>query len=567
MSEVVPAKSSTADLPQAAIGRRRRISLIWAIPIVTLLIAGWLAWDTLSKRGPTITITLDGADGLVAGQSHIQHRGIDLGLVSDVSLAKGAEGVIVTVEMKKEAEPLLTTGAKTWVVQPRLFAGNLTGLRTLLSGTYLELLPGVEKGEPVRSLVGLEDPPVLQTEIPGQTFLLTADRIGSVSVGSPVFYRDIVVGEVLGWDIGQLAKSVTIHAFVRAPYDQYVRQDSHFWNASGIAIRLGAQGVQLQVESMKALLLGGIAFETPDLTEGAPKVAVTGSFQLFDDHEAAINAGYHRRVELVSYFQGAVDGLGPGSPVTFQGLRVSEVTRVDLMYDPKLDAIVAPVHYLVEPERVANMNVAEHRGPAENARILVQRGMRAQLKTTNLLTGQMAVAMEMMTDPPPAELRIEGGIIVMPSAPGDLAGITGSVNQLLSKLNNMPFAQIGKDLADTLNGASKVANDPQLTEAIASLQDMVASVQVLLKQLDAGATPALRQLPAIARNLDATLTQAAHTLDSLNKGYGDNSKFRGDMDRAMVTLNDTIRSIRVLADMLARHPEALVQGRTDSGKE
>ena len=318
---------------------------------------------------------------------------------------------------------------------------------------------------------------------------------------------------------------------------------------------------------MKALLLGGIAFETPDLTEDASKVAVTGTFPLFDSHDAAINAGYHRRVELVSYFQGAVDGLGPGSPVTFQGLRVGEVTSVDLMYDPKLDAIVAPVHYLVEPERVANMSVAEHRGPVENARLLVQRGMRAQLKTTNLLTGQMAVSLEMMTDPPPAELRVEGGIIIMPSAPGELAGITGSVNQLLSKINNMPFAQIGKDLADTLHGASKVANDPELTKAIASLQDVVVSVQVVLKQLDAGASPALRQLSTIARNLDITLTQAAHTLDSLNKGYGDNSKFRGDMDRSMVTLNDTMRSLRVLADMLARHPEALVQGRTNSGKE
>jgi paraquat-inducible protein B len=567
MSEVIPGKPSAADLPQAAIGRRRRISFIWAIPVVTLLIAGWLAWDTLSKRGPTIKITLDAAEGLVAGQSHIEHRGIDLGLVTDIALAKGAEGVIVTVEMKREAEPLLTTGAKTWVVQPRLFAGSLTGISTLLSGTYLELLPGVEKGEAVRSFVGLEDPPVMQTQTPGQIFLVTAARIGSVSVGSPIFYRDIVVGEVLGWDIGQLAKSVTIHAFVRAPYDEYVRQDSHFWNASGVAINLGPQGVQLQMESMKALLLGGIAFETPDLTEGAPKVAVTGTFPLFDSHEAAVNAGYHRRIEAVSYFQGAVDGLTPGSPVTFQGLRVGEVTSIDLSYDPKLDAIVAPVHYLVEPERIANVSVIEHRGPLENARLLVQRGMRAQLKTTNLLTGQMAVSLEMMTDPPPAELRVEGDVIVMPSAPGELAGITGSVNQLLSKLNNMPFAQIGNDLADMLGGASKITNDPELTKAIASLQDMVASAQVILKQLDAGASPAVRQLPAIARNLDVTLTQAAHTLDSLNKGYGDDSKFRGDMDRTMVTLNDTIRSLRVLADLLARHPEALVQGRTNSGKE
>jgi len=332
-------------------------------------------------------------------------------------------------------------------------------------------------------------------------------------------------------------------------------------------VKLGAQGVELQMESLKALLLGGIAFETPDLVEGAPPVAITESFPLFADHEAVVNAGYHRRVPLVSYFKGAVDGLAPGSLVTFQGLRIGEVTSVGLIYDPKQDAIVAPVHYLVEPERIGDVQMIQSRGALENARLLVQRGMRAQLKTTNLLTGQMSVALEMMTDPAPAELSMEGDVIVMPSAPGALAGIGQSVDQLLSKVNNMPFQQIGADLDHLLSGASKLTNSPELTKALESLQGVLASTQQVLVRVDSGVSPALRELPAISRALEATLAQSTHVLASVATGYGDNSAFHADVDRALVQLNDAIRSMRVLADLLARHPEALVQGRTGAAQE
>jgi paraquat-inducible protein B len=559
--------SENTPLPQSAVGRRRRISLIWAIPIVTLLAAAWLAWDTLSKRGPTIQISLTSAEGLVAGQSHVQRLGVDLGEVQRVELSKEAKSVIITAQMTSQATPLLTKGAKFWVVQPRLFAGSISGLGTLVSGTYLELLPGEPDGAAVRSFVGLEDPPVMQTDEPGTIFLLSAGGIGSISVGSPVFYRDLAVGEVLGWELGKLAESVTIHAFIRAPFDQYVRPESRFWNASGVTLTLGAGGVQLQMASLKALLLGGVAFETADLVEGAPKVTITEPFKLYDNYEAVQNAGFHRRVAFVSYFTGAVDGLAAGSPVTFQGLRVGEVTGVGLEYDAKQDAILAPVHYLVEPERIANLQVVQSRGPLENARLLVQRGMRAQLKSTNLLTGQMSVAMEMMTDPPPAELRMEGDVIVMPSAPGAFAGISQSVNGLLTKLNTMPFEQIGKNLDDTLHGTSTLANSPELKAAVASLQGVAASVQSLAGQLNAGLSPALRELPAIAKQLDTTLTQASRTLASVNTGYGDDSRFHDNLDRVIVQLNDTVRSIRVLADLLARHPEALIQGRTSKGQE
>jgi paraquat-inducible protein B len=179
----------------------------------------------------------------------------------------------------------------------------------------------------------------------------------------------------------------------------------------------------------------------------------------------------------------------------------------------------------------------------------------------------MSVALDLVSDAEPAELGMQGDVIVMPSVPGEFTGITRSVNQLLSKLDNMPFQQIGANLADTLRGASKITNNGDLIKAIASLQGVAASAQQLLARVDTGAAPALRELPAIARSLQATLSQAAQTLASLNTGYGGDSKFSADLNRTMLQLNDAVRSVRALADLLARHPEALIRGRTNTGQE
>src|SRR5580698_476448 len=256
------------DIPVAIVRtraeRRRRISLIWAIPLITAIVAAWLAWDTLAKRGPEITIRFDSAAGLVANQSHIRLRDVDLGVVGKVALSPDHNHVVVTARMTREARPLLTDKAQFWVVKPRFFAGSLTGLETLVSGAYIQLEPAGEGGEPTTDFFGLEDPPVLHSSVPGHTFRVTAPRIGSLNPGSPIFFRDLEVGEVLGWDVGQMAKDVAIQAFVRAPYDRYVHDRSIFWNASGASVELGGNGLQVKLESLRALVLGGISFETPD---------------------------------------------------------------------------------------------------------------------------------------------------------------------------------------------------------------------------------------------------------------------------------------------------------------
>jgi paraquat-inducible protein B len=456
-----------------------------------------------------------------------------------------------------------------WVVKPRLFAGSISGLETLLSGSYIGMLPGAQPGNTQYAFTGREDPPILTEHVPGHVFLLKATRLGSISLGSPIFYRDLSVGEVLGWDIADMARHVTIHAFVRAPYDGYVHDNTRFWNASGLSIKLAGTGLKVEVESLRALLLGGIAFETP-LHESHPEQASVENhvFPLFPDRDAANSASYTRKIPLVSYFPGSVSGLAEGSEVTMHGLVVGHVSDVRLVYDPVKDTVLAPVQYEVEPERVVGVGVQAYRSPQEAVAALIQRGLRARLQSASLITGAQQVALDFVPDAKPAKMRMVGGDFVLPTTPGGgFAGLQQAANALLDKVNTIPFDEIGKDLEGILKSVNDLASGPQAKQALTQLAATIATTERVMKNVDSGTAPALKQLPRMADHLQTTVANANKLLVSLDNGYGSDTRFNRQLERLLAQLNDAVTSIRSLADLLARHPEALIKGRPAGGTE
>jgi paraquat-inducible protein B len=549
-------------IPQATTRRSRRLSIIWIVPLVAVAIGAWLAWDTLSKEGPTIKVTFDSGEGLQAGQSQLKYKDIVFGTVKSLTLTPDKTHVVATIATTHEAGPLMTEGTQFWVVKPRFFAGNISGIETLLSGSYVGMLPAEKGGKSQHEFVGREDPPVLGTYVPGRTFLLKSKRIGSVSVGSPIFYRDLNVGEVLGWDIADMAEYVTIHAFVRAPYDSYVNEETRFWNASGISVKLAGAGVEVQMESLKALLLGGVAFETPEADVHMTETSENHVFPLFADREAANAADYTRKIPVISYFPGSVSGLAPGSEVTMHGLQVGKVTDVRLTYDSAKDAVLAPVRYELEPERVIGAGKRVFNTDAESMAALLKKGLRASLQSANLITGQQNVALEFDASEPPTEVAMDGPDFVVPATEGGgFAGLTASATELLNKVNTMPFDQIGKELEGILKSVNDVAQGPQMKKALTELAGMIGSAQNMVQNLNSGLSPAAKQLPEVAAGLQKTLANANKLVLSLDSGYGDNTKFNRDLERLLTQANDSLRSISALADLLARHPEALVKGR------
>lgn len=568
MSEQAPSGSAPRPSPvTASVRRRRRIPLVWIVPLLTAMIAAWLAWDTFSKRGPTITVSFETAAGLTAGQSQLKYRNVVMGTVKSITIPPDLSKVLVTIETTREAEPLLTDKTIFWVVKPQLFAGNITGLETILSGSYIGMRPSVEPGKSQRDFVGQTDPPILQASAKGTIYRLDTHRLGSISLGAPIFFRDIEVGTVLGWDLHDLATRVSIHAFVRAPFDRYVREDSKFWNASGLSVTLGAKGIDVQMESLRALLLGGIAFDTSHDTN-QPIAKAEQRFSLYANAEEAKASGFGRQFHLVSYFPGSVAGLAHGADVTFHGLKVGEVTEVGLYYDARLDRVVVPVHYRVEAGRVTNVARLKHTDAKQIAEEMIQRGLRATLESPSLLTGQKIIALQIVPDAKPAELRKDGDYYVVPTAEvGGFDSITSAAAELLGKINRIDFDKIGRNIAAAASGLDETINGPQLKTTLKALEKAMLDVQDIAHKLDTDGTPALRRLPDIAVQLQEAVTKANKLIGSIDQGYGGQSKFHRDLDRLIPQLTDTARSIRALADLLARHPEALIKGRTNTGKE
>ncbi len=523
------------DLPTANVRGRRLLSPIWAIPIVAVLIAAFLGWTTLASRGPTITIVFTSADGLVAGQTKVKHKSVDIGTVSNISLTPDLRAVRVRVRMNQEAASRLSDHTQFWVVRPRLTPGNISGLDTLVSGAYISMDPGPPGGQPQLDFIGLEEPPAIRSDEPGTTFQLKARRLGSLASGSPVIFNDIKAGEVLGYDLGPNGDSVTLHVFVASPYDAYVHDGTQFWNASGISVELGANGVRVRLASLLSAVTGGIAFSTPPAGRDTPRAQRDASFTLYSDQAAAKSASFHASLKLVSYFTQSVRGLTVGAPVEIFGLQVGTVTGIRLDFDPLAGQPRAAVEYMVQPERVFPFEPGDPalRDDKAVTQRLLDQGMRVQLASANLLTGQQVLSISFAKDAPKAKASGVNGRMVLPSVPGGLDDIMASAGAVLDKLKALKLDDVVTNLNATL----------------AAAHDLLGG-------------KAAEQLPALTTSLQTALTRTNKLLASADAGYGADSPFHRDMDRLLSQIGEAARSVRLLADYLNQHPDALLRGRS-----
>jgi paraquat-inducible protein B len=543
-------RQSTTDLddvPEVEVAARRGISIVWLIPLVAGAIAIWLGYTTLQQKGPTVTITFANAEGLEAGKTKVKYKDVDVGLVKNVTISNDLSRIIVTAEMVKGADRFLNQGTRFWIVRPRIGAGGVSGLGTLVSGAFVEVDPGA--GEPATRFTGLEEPPPIRSDVAGRRYHLRATRLGSISRGSPVYYHDIQVGQVLNYELDADHKTLDVDVFVAAPHDQLVRDNSRFWNASGFDISFGTGGVNVSVESLQSLLAGGIAFDTPAVDRPGEQAAAGTSFPLFDSYNAVGESRYTEKIPYLVYFDGSVRGLRPGAPVEFRGLRVGSVTDVRLEIDPKKDTVRIPVTIAIEPERVTMVDgaVSGHVEPYAVMRSLVAAGLRAQLKSGNLLTGDLLVDLDFHPESPPAKLDEGGTYPAIPSVPTQLEVLTASVTGLLNKLAALPLPELVADLRTTVQDIDSLVAAPDTKDTVTALHGSADHLQALLGTLD--------------QQLGPLLKRADTTLSSTNTLVGPDSQLRYDVGGLMRELTGAARSIRVFADYLQRHPEALLRGK------
>jgi paraquat-inducible protein B len=501
------------DLPDAVVKKRSGISIVWVIPIVAAIIGAWVAYKSLSEIGPTITISFENAEGLEEGKTKVKYKDVEVGQVESIDLEKDLKHVLVTVQMSAGSKSYLTKKTRFWVVKARISGGTVSGLGTLLGGAYIAIDP-VSDGKFVDKFTGLEQAPVVTTDQPGRHFLLKADTRGSLDVGAPIYFRQIKVGEVVSYQLAEDNQSIDFNIFINAPHHLKVTENTRFWNASGVDVSLSAAGFKVDMESTVSLLTGGLAFGLPPNAPPGEEVPENAVFTLHDSRTAAYEKEITLWKRFLLYFDGTVRGLTPDAPVEFRGITLGKVVSVDLEFDVESEKFVIPVVIELEPERLSGATSGY--APEKRRRLLetmIAEGLRAQLKTGNLLTGKLYVDLDFYPDAKKQVLREAKGYEVLPTIPTSIEEITRSVNAVLGKLKEFPFGKIGADMSQAL------------------------------------------------ANLDKTIVQADGTLKSIDTMFAKDSPVSQELQDTLRELSDAARSLRVLADYLERHPEALLRGK------
>jgi paraquat-inducible protein B len=517
--------------PPPAKLRPRSFSFVWLIPIIAALIAGYLGYRTVLQQGPLLTLSFSTAEDLAAGQTQVKYKAVALGTVDSIDLSGDNQRVIVKVRMNGVGSRFLTSHARFWVVRPHFAPGDLSGLDTLVSGAYIAVDPGAAGGTYQDKFSGLEEPPGVRSNEPGSTFVLKAENLGSLDTGSPVFYRDVQVGEVLGYSLGDGLGPATINIFVRAPFNGLVRPQSHFWNSSGVNAVLQNGDFHIEFQSLAAIITGGVTFNLPPeglSSQPSPNDAV---FPLYPSKDEADSAGYQTNVPIVSYLTESISGLNRGAPVDILGIQVGEVTDIKLLVDPGTGMAKVRVAMNLQPGRVVDAAAIANAGmtSAQVLQNMVNQGVRVQLDSGNLVTGEKIISLTKVPGAAKVSMVYENGALVVPSQPGGLDNAIANVTDISAKLDKIPFDQIGNNLNQLLLTANHTIGGPQVKQSLNSLNQ--------------------------------TLKTATTTLKGVQQDYGDDSDFQRNLLQVLAEANAAMASLRQLTQDLDRHPQSLLLGR------
>lgn len=522
-------------LPRVARRPKRSLAWVWFIPLAALLVGLSILWRGYSQKGPTITISFQSAAGIETGKTQIRYRDVVIGLVKSVRLNGKQNGVIVEAELTKDGAAFARDGTRFWVVKPRIGLGGVSGLSTLLSGSYIET--DLDRTTTSRSVdkdfVGLEQPPPITSDRPGSHFVLRSNTLGSLGPGAPIYFRRIQVGLVTGFKLNDAGQYVDLNIFVDAPYDKFVDSSSRFWNESGVDLTIGPQGMSLQTESLLSLIAGGISFAS--FGKPIPLDVNAKPFKLFDSRVAAAAVPEGVAVPIRMRFDQAVRGLSVGAFIAFHGVDIGVVDAVTLDFDLDTRRFFTKVDATLYPERLGpvyvELKVAEQT-PKDLAASLSEftaKGLRAQLRTSSILTGQLYITLSDFPNLPHSDPPQDSLPFLMPTVPAEnLDSLQAQISSIISKIDNIPFEKIAEDL-----------------------DGMVVEIRRLSANIDKSVTP----------KLASTLTQIEKTVKNLNVLIAPGSALTTSTESMIQDLKGTLKSLKTLTDGLQANPSEVIRGR------
>lgn len=515
------------------ITRRRRISLVWLVPLIAVLIGLSMLVQAWMMKGPVITITFHTASGLEEGKTLVKYKDVTVGTVTTITLSEDASRVAATVALDKEAVNLARKDSRFWVVRPRIGIDGVSGVDTLLSGAYIS----VDRGQstvPAMEFTGLESPPTVIGDTPGRSFVLHTEDLGSLDIGSPVYYRRIQVGRVASYQLGEDGKTVALRLFVNAPYDHFVTTATRFWNASGVDVSLSADGLKLQTQSIATILAGGVSFGNSPGVTGEP-VAEETKYELAKDQQAALAPpdGPSQAVHLV--FEQSLRGLTVGAPVQFDGMDLGRVISIKPDYDPVKHRFQSAVGIVIYPRRLGEImeklptsDGDEEDRAAHMLQEMVAHGLRAQARTGNVLTGQLYVALDFIPNTPKVVFDPLRRPLTLPTVSGSFDQLQERFASIVGKIDKMPLDSIARNLDASFANLNKV-----------------------LMQVDSRVLPQTTQ----------TLRQAQQTIGVAHGMLAEDATLRQSLDQTLQEMKRAARSVRTLTELLSRYPEAVMRGR------
>jgi paraquat-inducible protein B len=566
-------KTTFDELPEALVTENHPgFSFVWVVPIIALIIGVVLIYREYSSLGPGIQIIFRSAEGIKPKQTEIRYRDVAIGKVKNVEFSKDLTQVVVEAQLQKGMESLLSDSTRFWVVRPRIGASGASGIGTLLSGVYIAVDPGRGEGY-TEEFVGLEEPPKILSDAEGRLFRLKAERLGSISLGSPVYFRQIQVGEVTGYRLAEDGSYVDMDVFVNAPHDKLVHNTTRFWNVSGVGMELSPDGLNVQFESLVSLFAGGVAFDTPRSLD-VDTVAEEGAlFHLYESRQKSEERSGHMKLPYVLYFDDSVRGLSVGAAVEFRGIPVGEVLDITLTRHEDDQPVHIAVLIVLEPDRVpfskdvhypreSDMDDEQRRKRFQDTlEKLVARGLRARLITGNLLTGQLVVDMDLEPEASLASIDYSGKYPVLPTVPNSLSNITNSLVTLLSKLKRLPLDEMGEHLLSFSEGMDKLVNNPDLQQGAEGLGQALDELNALMGTLNGKAPGIMDELGSLSADARQMVIQVEKVFQVLEKSVSDQGSMGGELARTMRELNAAARAVRGVAEYLERHPESLLQGK------
>ncbi|WP_426285347.1 intermembrane transport protein PqiB [Luteibacter sp. E-22] len=524
------------DLPQPVVRRSKLgFSLIWLVPIVAALVGVSLLVNHYTSAGPRITVTFLTAEGIEAGKTQVKYKNVVIGKVTTMRLSRDRTHITVMIDLEKDASAFATKSTRYWVVRPRIGASGVSGIDTLLSGAFIGADAG-DSDEEQSDFTGLETPPAVTHGAPGRRFVLHSTDLGSLDIGSPVYYRRIQVGRVVSYELDKDGKGVSLQLFIDGPNDRFVGKDTRFWNASGVDVSLGADGLKMNTQSLATVIAGGVAFQDPPGPHDEAPAPEMAEYTLFSDQTMALAPPDGKPRYIRMRFEHSLRGLTVDAPVELLGVKVGRVVSVNLDYDPKTQTFPVIVGALVYPQRLgqANEKLAKAVGGDEDSlfpRImggLVAHGLRAQARTGNLLTGQLYIALDFDPKAPKVAFDEKTKPVEVPTTPGDFDHLQEQLSSIVDKVEKIPFDSIGKNLDGSLK-----------------------ELQGTLKQVNGDLLPEAKK----------TLQGVNRTVGTANDALSENSPLQQNIANTLEELQRTVRSVRAFTDYLGRHPEALLRGR------